>query len=337
MPAPGADAVESVQEEVDRVVDLVIEHALTSPERSLAVIALNARHADRVREAVISAVSGSPAVADVFAADREEPFVVVDADGAAGLRRDTVVLTLGYAKTPHGRVLHSFGAISGPDGKACLIDALDAVRERLVLVSCIGPGEIDRDRLHQPGPRLLADLIDWAARPSPPGDSAATGAAPDPLLAGRAERLRRHRPTVVPQYWVDGRVRLPLAIGPPARPRAGGATWPSRPPCSPTRSARRRRSSTSCSTSSTPGAGRPTRSSCPRLRTTTPRHRPRRPTTTPPRGRAARRRAARSRPASVGRARRSAPACPSRPTPTTSSTTSPPGSTPTASPGTTTP
>jgi len=218
MPAPGADAVESVQEEVDRVVDLVIEHALTSPERSLAVIALNARHADRVREAVISAVSGSPAVADVFAADREEPFVVVDADGAAGLRRDTVVLTLGYAKTPHGRVLHSFGAISGPGGKACLIDALDAVRERLVLVSCIGPGEIDRDRLHQPGPRLLADLIDWAAGPSLPGDSAATGAAPDPLLVDLAERLWRHGLTVVPQYGVDGGVRIPLAIGHPDLP-----------------------------------------------------------------------------------------------------------------------
>src|SRR5690606_2038267 len=113
--APGADAVESVQEEVDRVVDLVIEHALTTPDRSLAVIALNARHADRVREAVISAVAGSAAVAGFFAADKEEPFVVVDADGAGGLRRDTVVLSLGYAKTPHGRVLHNFGAVSGPD------------------------------------------------------------------------------------------------------------------------------------------------------------------------------------------------------------------------------
>lgn len=218
MPAPGADAVESVQAEVDRVVDLVIEHALTTPERSLAVIALNARHADRVREAVISAVSGSPAVAEFFAADKEEPFVVVDADGAGGLRRDTVVLTLGYAKTPHGRVLHNFGAVSGPDGKACLIDALDAVRERLVVVSCIGPGEIDRDRLHQPGPLLLADLIDWAAAPQASVHTTPAGAAPDPLLVDLAERLWRLGLTVVPQYGVDGGVRIPLAIGHPDLP-----------------------------------------------------------------------------------------------------------------------
>ncbi|WP_413451319.1 hypothetical protein AA0Y32_16820 [Georgenia phoenicis] len=218
MPAPGADAVESVQAEVDRVVDLVIEHALTAPDQSLAVVALNARHADRVREAVISAVSGSSAVAAFFAADREEPFVVVDADGAGGLRRDTVLLTLGYAKTPHGRVLHSFGAVSGPDGKACLIDALDAVRERLVVVSCIGPGEIDRERLHTPGPLLLADLIDWAADPQPVEDNGAAVAAPDPLLVDLAERLWRLGLTVVPQYGVEGGVRIPLAIGHPDLP-----------------------------------------------------------------------------------------------------------------------
>ena len=61
MPAPGSDAIESVQAEVDRVVDLVIEHALGAPEASLAVVALNARHADRVREAVSAAAAGSPA------------------------------------------------------------------------------------------------------------------------------------------------------------------------------------------------------------------------------------------------------------------------------------
>ncbi|MEE6288619.1 hypothetical protein V2J52_13230 [Georgenia sp. MJ173] len=219
MPAPGADAVESVQVEVDHVVDLVIEHALATPDTSLAVVALNARHADRVREAILSAVLGSPSVAKFFDAARPEPFVVVDADGAAGLRRDSIVLSLGYAKTPHGRVLHNFGAISGPDGLACLVDALDAVREQLTVVSCIGPGEIDRTRLHQPGPVLLADLIDWAARQDATPDGPSSVAAdPDPLLVDLAERLWRLGLTVVPRYGQDGGVRVPLAIGHPDLP-----------------------------------------------------------------------------------------------------------------------
>src|SRR5690606_21028024 len=59
MPGPGREAVESVQPEVDHVVDLVIEHALTTPEDSLAVVALNDRHAERVRDAVGAAVANS--------------------------------------------------------------------------------------------------------------------------------------------------------------------------------------------------------------------------------------------------------------------------------------
>ena len=218
MPAPGADAIESVQAEVDHVVDVVIDHALSRPDRSLAVITLNARHADRVREAVIAAVADSPAVAQFFAADKDEPFVVLDADGAAGLRRDTIVLSLGYAKTPHGRVLHNFGAISGPDGTACLVDALDAVRNHLVFVSCIGPGEIDRERLHQPGPLLLADLIDWAAEAQEVAGDEEPATGPDPLLIDLAERLWRQGLTVVPEYGVEGGVRIPLAIGHPDLP-----------------------------------------------------------------------------------------------------------------------
>ncbi|MFD1507126.1 hypothetical protein FE374_03150 [Georgenia yuyongxinii] len=220
MPAPGSDAIESVQAEVDRVVDLVIDHALTAPESSLAVVALNARHAERVREAVSAAVAGSPAVAGFFQGERPEPFTVVEADAAAGLARDVVVLSVGYGKTPHGRVLHRFGLLDGPDGLACLVDALDAVRHQLVIVSCIGPGEIDRDRLRQPGPRLLADLLDQAAVGTPSGETptSAPEESPDQLLVDLAERLWRLGLIVVPRYGLEGGVRIPLAIGHPDLP-----------------------------------------------------------------------------------------------------------------------
>ena len=112
----------------------------------------------------------------------------------------------------------NFGIISGPDGTACLVDALDAVRSHLVLVSCIGPGEIDRERLHQPGPLLLADLIDWAAESQDPAGDEDTAMGPDPLLIDLAERLWRQGLTVVPEYGVEGGVRIPLAIGHPDLP-----------------------------------------------------------------------------------------------------------------------
>ncbi|MCK6211102.1 hypothetical protein KZX45_11160 [Georgenia sp. EYE_87] len=220
MPAPGSDAVESVQSEVDHVVDLVVDHALSRPEQSLAVVALNPRHAERVREAVNAAVAGSPAVAEFFRHDRDEPFTVVEVDAAGGLRRDVVILSVGFGKTPHGRVLHRFGPISAPDGLACLVDALDAVRHQLVLVSCIGPGDLDRSRLRQAGPQLLADLIEQAATGDLPAEQpdSAPAESPDQLLVDLAERLWRLGLTVVPRYGVEGGVRIPLAIGHPDLP-----------------------------------------------------------------------------------------------------------------------
>jgi hypothetical protein len=167
-----------------------------------------------VREAVLSQVRESPALAACLDGSRPEPFVVTDLTNVAGLRRDALVLSLGLGKTPHGRVLHKFGPVSDPGGAALLLAALGVTRHRLDVVSSIGADEIDPARLRGPGPRLLADLLRFADRraqgqteraiePVVPEDEAATteapaegadvaAAVPDRLVVDLAERLWRH-------------------------------------------------------------------------------------------------------------------------------------------------
>ena len=218
MPGPGAESVESVQAEVDRVVDLVIDHALTRPESSLAVIALNARHADRVREAVMSTAAGA-SMARFFDPAAPEPFTVVDIESVAGLRRDTVILTVGYGKTPHGRVLYRFGAISGQHGAELLVDALDACRHRLTVVSCLAPDELDPERLRAAGAVVLRDLLGFAQAGVAERSGTEEGVVvPDRLLRDLSDRVERLGLTVVPRYGPLGGVRIPLAIGHPALP-----------------------------------------------------------------------------------------------------------------------
>ncbi|TDE94100.1 hypothetical protein EXU48_11680 [Occultella glacieicola] len=218
MPAPGSDVVESVQAEVDRVVDLVIDHALTRPEQSLAVIALNSRHADRVREAVLSTAAGSTAMSAFFDQSGTDAFTVVDIESVAGLRRDAIIFSLGYGKTPHGRVLHRFGAVSGRDGAEYLVDALDAVRHRFTVVSCLAAEDLDPARLRSEGSRMLKDVLALAAAGRAELDEDTDDHAPDRLLVDLAERLWRLGLTVVPRYGVPGGVRIPLAIGHPDLP-----------------------------------------------------------------------------------------------------------------------
>ncbi len=157
-------SVQSTRAEVDRVVELVAEHAFNRPEESLAVITASALHTAQIREAVLSQVRGNPALAAALDAGRPEPFVVTDLTSIAGLRRDAVVLSLGFGRTPHGRVLHRFGPISEDGGDGLLLAALGVTRHRLDVVSCLLADQLDRDRLRGEGPQLYADLLRFAER-----------------------------------------------------------------------------------------------------------------------------------------------------------------------------
>ena len=217
MPAPGRAAVESVPAEVERVVNLVTDHALIHPELSLGVVALNARHAEEIRSAASAAAAGSPALEKFFAAGIAEPFVVVDLDGARSLRRDHVILSVGYAKTPHGRTIHTFDSVAGTGGMVGLVEALCASRDSTEVVSCLAAEDLDPERLHSPGARLLREILVRAAGRAEeiPQDG---DRAPDRLLIDLAEHLWRKGLTVIPLYGVEGGVRIPLAIGHPDYP-----------------------------------------------------------------------------------------------------------------------
>lgn len=205
------------QTEIEKVVDLVIEQALKYPDKSLAVVTLNPLAAAPIRQAVSRAVSGAEALQDFFSLGRPEPFVVVDSAGAKGLRRDSMILSIGFPKTPHGKVIHDFGPISGPSGKAHLIDALEVVRGEMTVVCSFSGDDLEEKMLTSPGPKMLADLLRQAGKPIGMERALATpdsfASEPDRLLVDLAERLWRHGLTVVPRFGLPEGMQVPLAIG----------------------------------------------------------------------------------------------------------------------------
>ncbi|MBX9243678.1 hypothetical protein ICW40_02520 [Actinotalea ferrariae] len=224
MPA-ASGAVEATRAEVEHVVDLVAEHALTRPEESLAVVTASPAHAEAVRDAVMAEVRDNPALGAFFRVDHPEPFAVVDVAAAQGLSREAVIFSLGFGRTPHGRVLHRFGAISEQGGAGLLLEALGSVRRRLTVVSCFGPEELDPDRLRAPGAQMLAELLALAGERTAAGADvgrprpAPHGPEPDRLVLDLAERLWRMGLTVDLDHGLDGS-RIPLVVGHPDLPDA---------------------------------------------------------------------------------------------------------------------
>ncbi|NOV99490.1 hypothetical protein [Isoptericola chiayiensis] len=224
MPDPSSGSVESTRAEVDRVIEVCIDHALTRPEETLGIVTITAAHADRIREALLSEVRANPALASFFSGRRPEPVVVADITGVAGLSRDTILLSVGFGRTPHGRVLHRFGALGSDGGAAMLLGAIGATRRRLHVVSCFDADALDPERLRAGGPRLLRELLEVTAERSGVADQVElgngvdVGRVPDRLLTDLGERLWRLGYLVETDYGTDDGEHVPLAVGHPDLP-----------------------------------------------------------------------------------------------------------------------
>ena len=228
---PEADEpIESSPAEVAAVVALVRGHLTTRPEESLAVIAVTDVHARRIA-AGLGAAGLSAGLAGRRAVE------VAAASDCGSVAADRVILAVGYAKTRHGRVLYRFSTLAGPDGATLLVAALGRARREVTVVSSLAPDELEDSRLTLPGPRLLKDLLRYAAQgPATPasgptadadpvaGAEGGTGrpggagvaVGPGAVLGELADRLRKHGLSVEDgPAGVDLVVRDPDAPGSP--------------------------------------------------------------------------------------------------------------------------
>lgn len=204
--AEGAASVETTQAEVERVVELVLEHARTRPGESLGVIALGLAHTHRIDDAVRRALLGlDPQTAAFFTEDIHERFFIKNLERVQGDERDAIILSVGYGKTPHGRVLHRFGPLNLEGGERRLNVAITRAKKRMTVVSSISADELDPQRLKARGALMLRDFLAHAAASSvaeiatsqpaaaaEPADGQPVGApaAPSVVMAEFARRLR---------------------------------------------------------------------------------------------------------------------------------------------------
>ncbi len=192
MPDPDSGAVESPAAEVDRVLDLVLDHASRKPHESLMVVTASPKHAVSVMQAVLDAAASRPELADFVIGDRPEPFTVSTIEQAVAQSRDRVIFSIGYGRTPHGRVLSDFGALGEPGGERLLAVAMTRARRSMVLVSSFQSSDLDDGRM-QYGAIALAEILDEVnarqAQEPVPDDS-------EPMLVDLAQRLSARGLTV---------------------------------------------------------------------------------------------------------------------------------------------
>ena len=187
LPDAVTGTVESIDSEVAKVVELVMEHAVKRPRESLMVITASSRHAARVHQAVLAAFAKRTDLSDFILKDRAEPFTVLTLEQAVAQSRDRVIFSVGYGRTPHGRLLSSFGSLGEPGGDRLLAVGMTRARRSMDLVSAFRPEDIDEERQSH-GVLALANILTQTEARAAADDGGEPGAS---MLGDLAARLAR--------------------------------------------------------------------------------------------------------------------------------------------------
>lgn len=187
LPDAVTGTVESIDPEVAKVVELVMEHAVKRPRESLMVITASAKHAARVHQAVLAAFAKRTDLSDFILKDRAEPFTVLTLEQAVAQSRDRVIFSVGYGRTPHGRLLSNFGSLGEPGGDRLLAVGMTRARRSMDLVSAFRPEDIDEERQAH-GVLALANILSQTEERAAGHDEGVVG---ESMLGDLARRLER--------------------------------------------------------------------------------------------------------------------------------------------------
>lgn len=220
MPAPGVHAIETSSTEVEAVAYLIEQQLEEYPGDRPTVVVFSDRHAARIATELRGRSKTNEALAKYRGDDEDFRNIVVFPAELTSRGSERAIVSIGFSKTPHGRVIHDFGILSTADGLRAMEDLSLGLRGDVTLVSSIQADEIDRTRLKKDGEIILFNLLhaaEYGTADQPEVEADGPDSPPE-LLTDLAERLHRMGLRVVPNYGSSAGMQIPLAIGHPEVP-----------------------------------------------------------------------------------------------------------------------
>ena len=218
-PITGVSSTRSNPDEVEKVVEIVLEHARKTPHETLGVIAFGQRHADNIDNALNRRLSetSDPSLDEFFSEKSEERFFVKNIERVQGDEREAIVLSVGYHKDVNGNLPYRFGPILQEGGERRLNVAVTRARSRLTLVSSFSHRDMDPGRSAAKGVNLLRRYLEYAASGGENLGGDAQDVPLNPFELSIKDGLERRGIPVTPQYGVSG-YRIDFACAHPREP-----------------------------------------------------------------------------------------------------------------------
>lgn len=209
----------SNSDEVLKVVDLMIEHARTRPTETLGVIAMGMHHANRIEEMLRRRIEqeNSPDLEEFFEDSREERAFVKNLERVQGDERDAIILSIGYGKNAHGKMLYRFGPLNMQGGERRLNVAITRARKRMTLVSSFDYADLDPERTRSTGAAMLRGFLKFAQSGGTELDGADAQVPLNAFEIDVRDKLSAAGLDVVSQYGCSG-YRIDFAVRHPTKP-----------------------------------------------------------------------------------------------------------------------
>lgn len=152
-------------EEAKTVADLVFNHFDIFPKRSLGIVAFSVAQEEAINTAIHKKRIQNQDYEYFFKEEGEdEPFFVKNLENVQGDERDTIIFSIGYAKSQDGSMDMRFGPLNQDGGDRRLNVAITRAKYNVKLVGSIQPTDIDLNRTQAKGVKLLRSYIEFAQK-----------------------------------------------------------------------------------------------------------------------------------------------------------------------------
>jgi len=204
--------------EAEKVVDLVFEHFLLYPKKTLGVVTFSIAQMETVEEAIDRRLKERPDFEPFFKEDRMEGFFVKNLENVQGDERDVIFFSVGYGYDQQKQMALNFGPLNKPGGERRLNVAVTRAREKVVLITSIKATDINVET-KAVGVQTLRFYLDYAEHGPETLESVKSreGEFESALDEDVAAEIKKMGYEIVPQVGCSG-YRIDIGVVDPVNP-----------------------------------------------------------------------------------------------------------------------
>lgn len=150
--------------EAEKVAEMVMEHAIKHPDQSLGVVAFGMSQARAIEDKILVLREQNPELETFFDENKTEAFFVKNLENVQGDERDVILLSVGYAKGPTGKLRMNFGPLTKTGGERRLNVAVSRARENMHVISSIRSKDITTEGSSNENRFLFRDFLEFAEK-----------------------------------------------------------------------------------------------------------------------------------------------------------------------------